>query len=113
MPYCIFKWFYMYAKCLHTSSYSKYSCAIPGGLKHPGKEKGASQHTRLLATKREKKKKGKSIRKKKNWKQRGKQEVKRKIRKSTTAGPDQPETCNKAEEAIQPTSGTATTLGVE
>ena len=27
------KLLYMYAKCLHTSSYSKYSCAIPCGLK--------------------------------------------------------------------------------
>ena len=32
MTYSIFKWFYMYAKCLHTSSYSKYSCAILSGL---------------------------------------------------------------------------------
>ena len=32
MPYSIFKWSYMYAKCLRASSYSKYSCAIPRGL---------------------------------------------------------------------------------
>ena len=33
MPCSISNWFYMYAKCLHTSSYSKYSCAILRGRK--------------------------------------------------------------------------------
>ena len=33
MPYSIFKWLYIYAKCLHTGSYSKYSCGITRGLK--------------------------------------------------------------------------------
>ena len=32
MPCSIFKWVYMYAKCLYANSHSKYSCGIPRGL---------------------------------------------------------------------------------
>ena len=82
---------------------------------HAGKKKGACQHTRPLVTRGKKGKKENSSKKGKTLFETKRETGNRKSReeKSTTASPGQAATRNKADEAIQPTSGAATIVGFE
>ena len=87
---------------------------------YAGKKKDASQHTRLFASKRKQKKGKKEDGNNKEKKQKDKNQkqldAKRETERHEIHGKkhnSRPATSNKADEAMQPTSGAATVLGFE